>query len=121
MSSTYSVSLQLQAQNALQQLKGLVSSFKKLDKEVDKTDDALSKFEKNLKDSVNATRNSENAINKKISGLRKLASNLDRSSAKFRIVNEQIKVLETRRKLCTLYLGESTTLAEAKALFVRKN
>ena len=46
MSSTYSVSLQLQAQQALQALKNLTAGFKKLDGQVTKTDAGIDRFEK---------------------------------------------------------------------------
>ena len=46
MSTQYSVSLQLQVQQALQNLKALTAQFIKFDKEVDDATDELNKFEK---------------------------------------------------------------------------
>ena len=86
MSSTYSVSLQLQAQQALQALKNLTAGFKKLDGQVDKTDSAIDRFEKGIQAKTAKIKNNNNALRGWIAQLEKARSGADRSSPKFRVL-----------------------------------
>ena len=90
MATQYSVSLGLQVQQALQSLKSLTAQFIKFDKEVDEATAELNKFEKELKDQSGQVKNTISAQTAYIAKLEKMASTLDRSSKKFRIVNAEL-------------------------------
>ena len=90
MSTQYSVSLQLQVQQALQNLKALTAQFIKFDKEVDDATDELNKFEKELKDSGRQVKNTTNSMEAYIAKLKEKQASLDVSSKKFRLVQAEI-------------------------------
>ena len=96
MSTQYSVSLQLQVQQALQNLKALTAQFIKFDKEVDDATDELNKFEKELKDSGRQVKNTTNSMEAYIVKLKEKQASLDVSSKKFRLVQKEIDKFNTK-------------------------
>ena len=96
MSSTYSVSLQLQAQQALQALKNLTAGFKKLDGQVDKTDSAIDRFEKGIKAQGAKVKNTNQALTQYIDRLKRVRDVTDRSTRKFKILSAEIQKFEAR-------------------------
>lgn len=96
--SQYSVSLSLQVQQALQALKNLTGSFKKVDKEVADTTKELDKFEKELKDESATIKNTISAQTQYITKLKGMQAGLDKSSAKFKKVSAEIARFEGKLK-----------------------